>query len=157
MRLASIRARSLHLDKGHSSAFPTTYRAAYKGKQQMKYPLENLGPLRFQQLCQALLARSFPDLQCLPISQPDGGRDAIWVSDTNPDKQTVLFQVKYTEHALRNRRPHMRIVSELRKELPRLAPHFGPSTKYILMTNVPGTGARASGSIDVVQALSMSS
>ena len=119
----------------------------------MKYPLENLGPLRFQQLCQALLARSFPDLQCLPISQPDGGRDAIWVSDTNPDKQTVLFQVKYTEHALRNGRPHMRIVSELRKELPRLASHFGTSTKYILMTNVPGTGARASGSIDVVQAL----
>ena len=43
----------------------------------MDYPLENLGPERFQQLCQALLAREYPRVQCFPVAQPDGGRDAV--------------------------------------------------------------------------------
>ena len=42
----------------------------------MDYPLENLGPERFQQFCQALLAKEYPDMQCFPVAQPDGGRDA---------------------------------------------------------------------------------
>ncbi len=119
----------------------------------MKYPLENLGPHRFQQLCQALLTRSYPDLQCFPVSQPDGGRDAFITPDTDSDKQTIIFQVKYTDQALGKRRPHTRIINELRRELPRLAPNILGPTKYILMTNVPGTGARGGGSIDVVEEL----
>jgi hypothetical protein len=43
----------------------------------MAYNLEELGDERFQQLCQAVLTRAFPDLQCLPVGQPDGGRDAF--------------------------------------------------------------------------------
>ena len=45
--------------------------------EQMDYLYENLGPERFQQFCQALLAREYPKLQCFPVAQPDGGRDAI--------------------------------------------------------------------------------
>ena len=43
----------------------------------MNYPLENLDPERFQHFCQALLVREHPQLQCFPVAQPDGGRDAI--------------------------------------------------------------------------------
>ena len=43
----------------------------------MDYQLENLGDERFQQLCQALLVREFPDVQCFPVGMPDGGRDSI--------------------------------------------------------------------------------
>ncbi len=43
----------------------------------MDYPLEYLGPERFQQFCQSLLVREHKDVQCFPVGQPDGGRDAI--------------------------------------------------------------------------------
>ena len=43
----------------------------------MDYPLENLGPERFQQFCQALLVKEYPRVQCFPVAQPDGGRDAV--------------------------------------------------------------------------------
>ncbi len=43
----------------------------------MDHHLENLGPERFQQLCQALLVKEFPGVTCLPVAQPDGGRDAL--------------------------------------------------------------------------------
>lgn len=43
----------------------------------MDYLYENLGEDRFQELCQSLLIREFPNVQCFPIRQPDGGRDAV--------------------------------------------------------------------------------
>ena len=43
----------------------------------MDYPFENLDPERFQQFCQALLTKEFPNIQCFPVAQPDGGRDAL--------------------------------------------------------------------------------
>jgi hypothetical protein len=43
----------------------------------MSYHFEELGDERFQQLCQAILTCAFPNVQCLPVSQPDGGRDAF--------------------------------------------------------------------------------
>lgn len=46
----------------------------------MDYLFENLGPERFQHLSQALLAREHRDVQCFPVAQPDGGRDAIALS-----------------------------------------------------------------------------
>ena len=39
----------------------------------MDYPFENLDPERFQNLCQALLTKEFPHVQCFPVAQPDGG------------------------------------------------------------------------------------
>jgi hypothetical protein len=35
----------------------------------MDYPLENLGPERFQEFCQALLMKEHPSLQCFPVAQ----------------------------------------------------------------------------------------
>lgn len=43
----------------------------------MSYPFENLDPEKFQHFCQALLTKEFPNMQCFPVAQPDGGRDAI--------------------------------------------------------------------------------
>ena len=34
----------------------------------MNYPLENLDPERFQQFCQALLVRDYPQVQCFPVA-----------------------------------------------------------------------------------------
>jgi len=55
---------------------------------------ENLGPERFQQLCQALLVKEYPNVQCFPVAQPDGGRDAIVYHhlDKTPEK-FIVFQV----------------------------------------------------------------
>ena len=63
----------------------------------MNYPLENLGPDRFQALCQSLLSKSFPNVQCFPISQSDGGRDAILLSATAVRKELIVYQVKFTK------------------------------------------------------------
>jgi len=47
----------------------------------MDYPFENLTPEKFQLFCQALLVREYPSVQCLPVAQPDGGRDAVYWRD----------------------------------------------------------------------------
>ena len=61
----------------------------------MDYPLENLGPERFQQLCQALLTKEFPRVQCFPVAQPDGGRDAVSFFPEDAQGKFMVFQVKY--------------------------------------------------------------
>ena len=120
----------------------------------MNYPLESLGPNRFQQLCQSLLSKSFPEAQCFPVLQRDGGRDATLMSNTASIKESVLFQVKYTKNALKVSQPHKNIVDELRKELPRYANRINSeATKYVLITNVAGTAMPDTGSIDAVQKL----
>jgi len=61
----------------------------------MDHQLENLGPDRFQQLAQALLISEFPDITTFPISQSDGGRDAIQSLEAS-DSKFAVFQVKFT-------------------------------------------------------------
>jgi hypothetical protein len=70
----------------------------------MDYPLENLGPERFQQLCQALLAKEFPRVQCFPVAQPDGGRDAV--SYHEGSRKFMVFQVKFARKPLAETDPH---------------------------------------------------
>ena len=47
----------------------------------MTYHYESLGDERFQQLAQALIAIEFPNVQCLPVGQPDG---VSWTPDLGP-------------------------------------------------------------------------
>jgi hypothetical protein len=61
------------------------------------YVYENLGPDRFQQFCQALLINTFPKLQCLPVRQPDGGRDAVVYYNDGDESEFIVFQVKFVE------------------------------------------------------------
>ena len=120
----------------------------------MNYPLENLGPQRFQQICQSLVAKTFPRAQCYPVDQPDGGRDITSSETVDTGVPTVIYQVKYTKTALKDRQPYKSIVDQLRTELPLKASSINAeSTNYVLITNVPGTANGGSGSIAVVQKL----
>lgn len=58
-----------------------------------QYDYESLGAEKFQQLCQALLVKNNPNLQCFPVGMPDGGRDASLVETPIPD--SIVYQVKF--------------------------------------------------------------
>ena len=104
----------------------------------MDYPLENLGPDRFQELCQSLLARLMPDIQCFPLFQKDGGRDALLPTDGKL-AQPVVFQVKFFQSPQHDK-PDQQIKRLLRQEMPKIeALAKRGVAKYYLLTNVRGT------------------
>lgn len=112
----------------------------------MDYPLENLGPERFQLLCQSLITREYPRVQCLPVAQPDGGRDAL--SYLESDK-FIVFQVKYARKPLAETDAHKWLASILEEELPKIRELITRgASQYILVTNIPGTAHLDGGSID---------
>lgn len=61
----------------------------------MTYHFEQLSDDTFQKLCQAILKAERPLVQCLPVSQRDGGRDAI---QRQPDG-LAIYQVKFSLNA----------------------------------------------------------
>src|SRR4051794_6674481 len=63
----------------------------------MTYLYEQLSPEKFQHLCQSILVSQFPNVQCLPVAQPDGGRDAFtWSINPKSNKRDlIVFQVKF--------------------------------------------------------------
>lgn len=114
----------------------------------MDYPLENLGPDRFQELCQSILAKLMPDLQCFPLFQSDGGRDAFLPPDGKLLK-CVVFQVKFVQNPQRQTKPHQQIKTLLEQEIPKIRDLANRGVEeYYLLTNVQGTGTPDSGSID---------
>lgn len=121
----------------------------------MNYLLENLGPERFQQMCQSLLAKSFPTTQCFPVAQPDGGRDAIsFLSRDASADSFIVFQVKFVRRPDAEKDPHrwlQGVVKEEAAKIRELIPKG--ATKYYLLTNVPGTAHPGAGSIDLVDQL----
>jgi len=72
----------------------------------MDYPFENLEPERFQQFCQALLVKEFPDVQCFPVAQPDGGRDSPCLFMHGQKEGFFVFQVKFARKPLAETDPH---------------------------------------------------
>jgi hypothetical protein len=70
------------------------------------YQLENLGPERFQEFCQSLLIRQFPKLQCFPVAQRDGGRDALAYYLEGRGDEFIVFQVKYVRKPQAEAAPH---------------------------------------------------
>ena len=121
----------------------------------MDYQLENLGDERFQELCQALLVREFPDVQCFPVGMPDGGRDAVrWFYVTRGEKAFSVFQVKYVRKPLAEDDPHKWLEKTLEGEVEKIRTLVPKGAKsYYLLTNVPGTSHLKSGSMDKVQAI----
>ena len=120
----------------------------------MDYPLENLGPEKFQQFCQALLAKEFPDVQCFPVAQPDGGRDSTCLFVSGLKKGFIVFQVKFARKPMAETDPHKWLTGILKEEAPKvrmLIPR-GASAFYLL-TNIPGTAHLDSGSIDKVNTI----
>ena len=104
----------------------------------MDYPLENLGPERFQQVCQALLTKEYPRVQCFPVAQSDGGRDAVSYHSEGDGDEFMVFQVKYARKPLAEKEPHKWLASIVADERPKvreLIPRG--AVRYILMTNIP--------------------
>jgi hypothetical protein len=118
----------------------------------MDYPLENLGPERFQQLCQALLTKEYPGVSCLPVAQPDGGRDALRFRSEKADREFVVFQVKFSRSAREGddaRKWVLKIADDEKPKVERLIDRG--ARRYVLITNVSGTAHLDSGSIDQMQ------
>jgi hypothetical protein len=117
----------------------------------MTYNYEQLDPERFQFLCQSLLTKEFPNIQCFPVAQPDGGRDATSRFFVRGPQFTV-FQVKFVRNPFKefDRKEWLNeiIDSELPK-LQRLIPKG--AVNFYLLTNVSGTAHPDAGSIDVLQ------
>ena len=109
-----------------------------------RYDYERIGEKPFQQLCNALLADRFPDVQCFPVGHSDGGRDAVLPRNGKP---TTIFQVKWTSkptqsavswltQAIKGEKDNIRrLVSQGAKE-------------YYLLTSVAGTAVPGRGSMD---------
>jgi hypothetical protein len=118
----------------------------------MDYPFENLSPEKFQPFCQALLVNEYPGVQCLPVAQPDAGRDAIqYLMHPTRTSQFVVFQVKYCRKPLAEADPHKWLEGIVEQEAPKIKKLIPQGAKeFILMTNVPGTAHPKSGTIDSV-------
>lgn len=109
-----------------------------------------LGSDRFQKFVQALLVTSFPNLQCLPLNQADGGRDAF---ARGPSNGRIIFQVKFSyDPNTKDARKVIRdVITSEREKVSRLL--VDGATSYILVTNVRGTAHPGSGSIDQAERL----
>lgn len=120
------------------------------------YHYAALGPERFQEFCQALLIANFPNAQCLPVGQPDGGRDAFFnvLSHTprrSRKRELVVFQVKFVRAASEDRDGREFIKSMISSEAEKVRALKDAGLKrYYLLTNVGGTAHPESGSIDIV-------
>ncbi len=121
----------------------------------MDYPYENLSPEKFQLFCQALLAKEHPNIQCMPVAQPDGGRDAMQILfEPHYNKEIGVFQVKFVRKPHAEQDAHNWLHAVLTDELPNIRSQIPRGAKfYILITNVPGTAHPDSGSIDRVNTL----
>ncbi|MEO8619933.1 MAG: hypothetical protein ABI625_02635 [bacterium] len=117
------------------------------------YPFENLGADRFQQLCQALLVREHPYIQCFPVGQPDGGRDASSFSGLRKHR-TIVYQVKFAKNGLEQPAPRDWLFNAIKNEMPKVRRLISDgATEYVILTNVPGTAHLEGGSIDRLTAL----
>ncbi|MEO5912835.1 MAG: hypothetical protein ABIS50_01285 [Luteolibacter sp.] len=118
----------------------------------MDYPYENLNPEKFQLFCQALLVKEYPGVQCFPVAQPDGGRDATQIYfDIDRGKEFAMFQVKYVRNPFLETDPHKWLAGIIASEAPKVKIQIRAGAKFfVLMTNIPGTAHLDSGSIDIV-------
>lgn len=116
----------------------------------MTYLYERLGHERFQQFCQALLIPEYPDLQCFPVGQPDGGRDGLSRSGGDREEITVA-QVKFKKADEGATAEWM--IKALEGELPKIERLIERGAeRYIMMTNASSTAHQDIGSHDLVQA-----
>ncbi|MGO4102609.1 NACHT domain-containing NTPase [Leifsonia sp. YAF41] len=116
----------------------------------MPYLFESLGAESFQKFSQALLIGDFPDLQCFPVGQPDGGRDALGDS-LSEDGEFVAVQVKFRRDDEPENAKWM--IAALEGELPKIKKLIeGGAKQYIMVTNARGTAHPGGGRIDLVSA-----
>ena len=120
------------------------------------YQYEQLNDESFQQLSQSLLLKEFRGLQCFPVGQPDGGRDAIARHfEASPDPTGfILFQVKFARSELSRSEARKWLLRTLDKELPKVRNQIRKGAQsFVLVTNVSGSAHPEVGSIDELQEL----
>lgn len=111
-------------------------------------PFEMLGDRRFQLFAQSLVSYEFPDLQAFPVGQRDGGRDAVSGNSTKGD-QFIVFQVKFVERPSYLKDVDKWLATILADEHDNIVRLAGRgASKYILLTNVPGSAHLDTGTID---------
>lgn len=119
----------------------------------MDHPLENLGPERFQQLCQALFVKEYPGVVCLPVGQPDGGRDALQHAFDKQEQRFTVIQVKFSKHQLLERDKREWVLASATNEIDKVnALKAKGAERYVFVTNVQGTSHLDVGSVDRLQA-----
>lgn len=117
----------------------------------MDYLFENLGDERFQEFCSTLIAKEFPDTQSYPVGQPDGGRDSIAYFMSSPEKDFIVFQVKYVRNPHNISDVHKWFTGIIKDEAPKIKKLIPKGAKkFYLLTNVKGTAHLDSGSKDKV-------
>ncbi len=120
----------------------------------MDYPFENLNDEKFQQLCQALLVKDYPQAQCFPVGQPDGGRDAISFYTSARGSEFIVFQVKFVRNLKSDEDPRKWLMKTVQGELQKIKTLVPRGAyRYIMLTNVAGTAHLDSGSIDQMNQL----
>ena len=116
------------------------------------YNYENLNEQSFQKLAQALIVAAHPEATCLPVRQPDGGRDAILYNMESRRNNFVVFQVKFSNNPQsKTERKAIEDVIKSEEEKVKKLIQKG-ATHYYLVTNIQGTAHLDSGSIDKVNA-----
>ncbi len=117
----------------------------------MDYSYENLGDERFQEFCSTLIAKEFPNLQAFPVGQPDGGRDSLVYIMDSPQKDFLVFQIKFVRNPKSISEIHkwfVKIVADEALKINKLIPEG--AKEFYLLTNVDGTAHFKSGSKDIV-------
>jgi hypothetical protein len=96
-------------------------------------------------------------MQCFPVGQPDGGRDATSYYVNSHSEGFIVFQVKYVRNPQGETDPHKWLTGILEEEapkvkelIPRGAKQYLILTNVQVLTNVQGTSHLGSGSIDRV-------
>ncbi len=116
----------------------------------MNYYYEALNDQSFEKLVHALIVSAHPEAICLPVRQPDGGRDAFYYHDTVDRKNFVVFQVKFSNNP-KDKSERDVISSLIKSEQSKVKELISKgATHYYFVTNVQGTGHLDSGSIDKV-------
>ncbi len=114
----------------------------------MDYNYEALSDQRFQKLAQALIVAQYQNTQCLPVGQPDGGRDALLFIDEVSHDNFVAFQVKFSlDPKTKTERDVIEALIKSEEEKVKKLIQRG-ATCYHLVTNVQGTSHLDGGSID---------
>lgn len=113
-----------------------------------KYLYERLGDHDFQQLIGALLTLRFPDFVPLPLRQPDGGRDGVQIDPA----RRVVYQVKWSVTGT-EKKPLGWLTDAVQAEADNIRHAAADGVrKYVLVTNVPSTGTRGTGTFDQLNA-----
>lgn len=119
----------------------------------MDYLFENLGPDKFQKFCQSILISEFPNVQCYPVNEKDGGRDATVIRSAIHD-EFYVFQMKFVRDydKITNRKKWLEEI--IQAEIPKIKELVKRgATRYFLLTNVRGTASLDNGTIDLFNSI----